>query len=314
MRRFLVLVSSLLTACLPNVDVDASAVTEARVVAVRMTPAEAAPGQEIALEALVADPVYTSTSAAPSWSRCDAQKPLAELGPVSRTCLDDASARVALGQGLRVTTTVPLESCRLFGPNPPLAAAGAAPGRPVDADLTGGYFHPYLVGLGASLDATFARVFCGLANATQAESVSYATGYVRNENPTVEAIVLLRADGTAIGASSSTMVRSGEVLSLTARVPSCTKEPCAGAERYLRRGANGAGLETVREVLRISWSSSVGGVRDAYVGMEDGDATRSARTTWTAPAQAGTHRLWAVVRDDRGGVGWATREVLVAGP
>jgi hypothetical protein len=44
----------------------------------------------------------------------------------------------------------------------------------------------------------------------------------------------------------------------------------------------------------------------------DGDlGWRDHRTVWRAPRAPGEVRLWAVVRDNRGGVSWAFEDVLV---
>jgi hypothetical protein len=290
-----------LSACLPNVEIDEATVRAPKVLAVRAVPAEAAPGDTITWEAVVGAPNGVAL-AEPGWSRCDARRPLAELGPVARACFDDEAARTALGEGLAITTALPRNSCSLFGPNPPPAKPGEAGGRPVDADRTGGYYHPFVVALGAARDAAFARVFCGLAGATQAESVRYATEYRRNTNPIVASIAVVRGGvATELGEDPPLAITAGETLELEVRWPP------ESVERYLRRGDEGALTET-SESLRASFFVTGGAVADPRVGAT---AANAARTAYEAPAEPGEVRVWAVLRDERGGVGWLDRRVRV---
>jgi hypothetical protein len=305
-RLALALAAFGLGACLPDVEVDEATVRSPRLLAARPVPAEAAPGEPITWEALVAAPVG-ATGDAPSWSRCDARRPLAELGPVARACFDDEGARTVLGEGLAVATALPRDSCSLFGPNPPPAKPGEAGGRPVDADRTGGYYHPFVVSSGGERDAAFARVYCGIAGATQGESARYASEYRRNTHPALTSIALVRAnDSVELIEGTRAEVHPGESLFLEARwAPE-------SAERYLRRDESGV-LGEAAEELRVSFFVTGGEVRDPRAGTKD-SARTSARTAFVAPATPGEVRVWAVLRDDRGGVGWSTRSLNVVTP
>ena len=61
-------------------------------------------------------------------------------------------------------------------------------------------------------------------------------------------------------------------------------------------------LATVRETMSVAWFATAGTMRDARTGSSSTDAS----TVWTAPAQAATVHLWAVLRDSRGGVAWTS--------
>jgi hypothetical protein len=59
-----------------------------------------------------------------------------------------------------------------------------------------------------------------------------------------------------------------------------------------------------RESLRVSWFTSAGRFAEERTGRSEGEADVSfSDNTWQAPA-AGVARIWVVLRDDRGGVGW----------
>src|SRR4051812_27834372 len=74
------LAASLLAAgCRPEFDVRSSQVTGLRILAVQSSPAEAAPGADVAYGALVVDPKGERTDAAVDWAYCNESKPLSDL-------------------------------------------------------------------------------------------------------------------------------------------------------------------------------------------------------------------------------------------
>lgn len=67
-----------------------------------------------------------------------------------------------------------------------------------------------------------------------------------------------------------------------------------------------------REAIRVAWFSTAGTLAtDGSGRAEDEAASADADSTWTAPDAAGEARIWLVVRDDRGGVGWQSYRVRV---
>ena len=52
------------------------------------------------------------------------------------------------------------------------------------------------------------------------------------------------------------------------------------------------------------WFATAGTFDEDHTGREEGDVAPSTDNAWTAPSSAGQVHLWAVIRDDRGGVGW----------
>ena len=267
-------------ACIPDLPDDTSTVRDARVLAVQATPAEVRPGLDVKLTALVAGEGRIA------WGLCNVRKPLTELGPVAQVCID----RFALGgtevsrlpDGREATATIPGDVCRRFGPAAPPADASGVAGRPVDPDLTGGYYQPLMIANEAGTVLAQVRVMCGVTGVPNAESVKFTKGYKSNVNPIVESIDL--PERTARGARID--------VHATVDAP----------ETYLWANPDTRLVEERRELVTLSWFSTAGSFADV----------RSEGTnTWTAPDVPGPVRLWIVVRDDRGGVGWIERTVIV---
>lgn len=95
--------------------------------------------------------------------------------------------------------------------------------------------------------------------------------------------------------------------------------PCA--ELNLKNPVYGAGGSAItatlskvaavtrREALVVSWYTTAGELSLRRTGQA-GSAAQSS-TRWTAPSRPGAARLWAVLRDDRGGVGYREVDVQV---
>ncbi len=56
--------------------------------------------------------------------------------------------------------------------------------------------------------------------------------------------------------------------------------------------------------MRVSWVATGGAFDDDTTGRAPTDATPYTDDGWTAPSTPGTVHVWAVLRDDRGGIGW----------
>lgn len=345
LNRTRLLASALaLSACVPELDSDEATVRTPRVLAIQSEPAEATPGaQPVRYRALVADERGVREDADVRWFYCLAQKPLAELGPVSRECLRSDSGRLApLGSGTTLEATLPSEACSLFGPNPPPPKDDAPPGRPVDADESGGYKLPVMVGV-ASGEASEVvlyeqRIRCGLAGVSPALSLEYALRYHDNQNPSVRELRIVRADGArAVLASGQPLdVAAGERVALEIDWPACPASDvcgdgvcgpdesrqtcladcgegggCGGQERYVDLDREALVLTTRREAMRVAWYATAGSYDQERTGVADDVTAPGSTNGWRAPASAGTATLWAVLRDSRGGVGFVTLPVRV---
>jgi hypothetical protein len=333
--RALALCATLICACVPNLDTDEARVGPPRVLAVRAEPAEAKPGSAVRYTALVADAAGSRRDGFLGWFYCLAQKPLAELGPVARTCLSPNSEKLSdIGEGISVRASLPSDGCSLFGPNVPQPPPGEEPSRPVDPDATGGYKQPIIfavdVGQGEIVSLFEQRISCDLPGVSSDTLIDYRLRYHANENPRVLQLHVTRASGKGLSLRSGELLElnSGERIELSAQWPRCPEsdecgdgvcgpdetrvscaEDCAsggtcdGAERYLWYDVQRRELTVRRESMRVSWYASAGTFEQERTGRDEADTSVHSVNTWTAPGRAGEAALWVVLRDARGGVG-----------
>lgn len=308
----LLALAALLTApaCLPSFEDRPWRVEEARVLAVRSTPAELEPGQSVTYEALIARPEGGGDELL-SWSFCTQPRRAEERGAVSSAC--------ARGEALEPTPNpalVPSDACARFGPNSPPTEGDAPPQRPADPDASGGYAIPVHASASLSADTSVeafgkTRIRCDLVGATRPVFDEFEERYVNNQNPALEAIEL-EAAGTLttldpLGAPP--LVAADEHLRLRLRTAPEAIEP------YLRYELELGSLSEVEETLRVRWYFSGGELERALDIQGPGPAGEAAsfETAWTAPSEPGPVRGWVVVSDDRGGTSWLAFELLVEG-
>jgi len=334
-------------ACVPSFDEDLSQVTRARIVALVPTPAEVKEGATLEFEAVVVAP-DAEPRVTPTYQLCVERKPLTELGSVSPACLvtgDSANESVLpLGSGPRVSATLPAEACRLFGPRRPDPKPGEASGRPVDPDVTGGYYNPVVSWLRPSeLVVGSVRLACGLAFASQASQLDFASRYRLNENPALTAIELVQSDGSSIALEETPGEVSfppGAHVSLRAVWPACPREAqcgdgvcsaledsancaedckvfhgCQGAESYAYYDPAQALVVDRREGIEIDWYATAGQFAEEHSGRTENDADGTDTSVeFTLPELPQEVSLWAIVRDDRGGAGYRRARLRVATP
>lgn len=342
LRRWCLLgpVLCVLAACVPEFADDQSVIVAPRILAVRAVPAEAKIGMTVQLTALVAAPPPGAARADDlAWALCLARKPLTELGPVAHECIDQVGAGPEtfqhLGRGASVSSTIPSDACRRFGPLSAPAEAGGVAGRPVDPDLSGGYHQPVVVGSGVGVALGTIRLGCGIVGVPNAESVRFNQGYRPNENPEVERLEIVGPGGPREIVPG--VERPGISLPVGARVdlrvvwPACPRQAvcgdglctsgenqsncaadcrtnpksCAGAESYLWANSDTRVVSERREGISVAWYGSAGTFVDEQTGRTESDPDGvDSFDTWTAPDSPGLVKLWIVLRDDRGGVGW----------
>jgi hypothetical protein len=258
---------SLLCACAPALEDRSALVDRPRLLAVRAEPAEARPGEEVVLRPLVATPPR-ATAPALSWALCLKAKAVAESGAVAAECAQEGSWIRELGLRAAeelVTVRIPGDACALFGPTPPPPAPGQPARRPVDPDSTGGYSLPVRATLEGETVFARVRLRCDSLGVPVQIARELRERYRVNEHP------------------SGLLLEENGVLSWS-----------QGAEPYVIYDSTQVALVERTERLTLSFyaTGAVGIPRQRAEGTE-------ARTDWE-----GT-RLWAVLRDDRGGVAWA---------
>ncbi|MDB4989241.1 MAG: hypothetical protein JWN04_4419 [Myxococcaceae bacterium] len=332
-------------ACIPDLQTDGATVREPTVLAIIADPPESAPTQQqtIHYSALVADENGVRTDLSLAWFDCIAQKPLAELGPVNRVCLQNGSDQlVPIGAGVSVDGKLPAKACSLFGPNPPTPVAGQPAGRPVDPDVSGGYKIPLIIGLNSEVDSQAIlyeqRISCGIANVTPATNVEFNQRYHSNQNPAVSLLLAVRASTGVqqqLAPPDTLQVSPGELVNLAVVWDTCptvdacgdgvcgpdeTASSCAGdcskalgcggQERYVDLDRQSGALVDRRELMRVAWYATAGTYDHERTGVDDRDQSNSSLNGWRAPAAPGDYTLWAVLRDSRNGVGY--RQVAVS--
>jgi hypothetical protein len=74
------------------------------------------------------------------------------------------------------------------------------------------------------------------------------------------------------------------------------------------------GLDARREAMRVSWFATDGDYEHDRTGRTEDEGKAGLTTSengWTAPETTGLVRIWVVLRDDRGGVGWSEVQIDV---
>jgi hypothetical protein len=311
-----------LSACNPSFSDTTAIVGGPHLLAVQAVPAEAAPKASVALSALYVGPDGALDPSSIEWATCLLPAPLGDPGPVNPECLTGASSGlVPLGSGETVHATIPSNACELFGPDSPPPPPNQPAARPTDPDPTGGYYLPVRVlAPGAAPTAAMQRIECAPSGVTEDVFSTFENGYVPNENPVLSSLSLVDPDGGTAAVPTFTpsapaglTVSPGEHVLLDATWPTCPPTPgaCGGAESFLYIDPTSMQVTTQRESIVVSWYATAGSFDEDRVGRAAGDLGTTAQNGWTAPATAGAVQLWIVIRDGRGGEGWASYGALV---
>jgi len=321
--------------CVPTFDDNLPLIEQPTLLSIASEPAEATPGKEVQLSALVGVPRVDGAAPQVDWGLCVARKPLTELGPVNPVCIQPPVKApkeiVDLGSAPTVTATLPLDACRLFGPSLPEPMNGEPAGRPVDPDPTGGFYQP----IGATLRSSgvtslgAVRIFCPPSGLDQEQAAEFNSKYRNNQSPRIQTLSARPESG---GSSlipdepESLVVSPKQVLSFEAAWPTCptsaqcgdgvcsagedrsncvedctTPKGCTGAENYVWFNPETRAVEPRHESIRVSWFSTAGRFANAVTGREESELETTTENTWTAPETSGEVRVWAVIRDARGG-------------
>jgi hypothetical protein len=303
--------------CKPAEEGRPSLLDVPRILAIQSSPADAPPGTEVTVDVLRAGPEGQVDSAAVELDFCVQRKPLAAPGMLASACLEKGpnDALVPIENAQPITSTIPADACAIFGPKPPAPEPNQPPLRPVDPDTTGGYYQPLRALDGDSSSVGFVRIMCGLTGTTQDNSVEFGQRYRANENPRIEQVFFATNGGEAavLDLDVPAEVRPNQQLSLAVVWNDCNgSESCSGAESYLILDPTTNQLRFQRESMRVSWYVTGGTLDRDRSGRSGEDAANDAQNVWVAPSAPGDHTLIAVIRDDRGGVGWVARLLHVA--
>ncbi|HTM44649.1 MAG TPA: hypothetical protein VL137_06815, partial [Polyangiaceae bacterium] len=191
---------------------------------------------------------------------------------------------------------------------------------------------PYSVGL--------TRIDCGIARVTTQQSLDFAKRYRDNENPTIDNVVMnpgRSAISLSSDAATTATVAHGKHVTLRTSWPSCPLKPhcgdgfcgagedrtncaddcsdphgCTGSEPYVAFDPAARKLVDRREAMRVSWYATDGTFDHDRSGRAEAEAaTTYSDNGWLAPDKRGPVRVWVVLRDDRGGVGFGSYFIVV---
>lgn len=295
MRLPLLLFVTLVAAsCKPDFGERDSFVDRTQVLAVRIEPPEAAPGEPVTTSLLVASPGGPVEAPPSDWAFCATPKLLTENGSVSAACLADGVTPIGPASG-GLTAVLPQAGCFDFGPETPSADV-----RPRDPDVTGGYFLPIRARVAGDRGAAsvtafgFARLACNLANAPGDIAASFKAQYKRNENP-----VLLPIEAHLEGAAAPAPL---DGIPRGARVVLRAAWRSEDAETYALFDVKEQVIVNRRESLRVSWFTTAGSFERDRSGRTEEEPETFTENTWSAPDDARVVHLWVVLRDSRGGV------------
>ena len=287
-------------ACKPDFGTPASLVTERRILAIKAEPPEVRPAQTATFTALVVSPDGTDASPAIDWALCTTPKPLDENNVVASACVGDGLMDVGSATP-STSATMPANACALFGPDPPPTPPGQPPLRPRDPDVTGGYYQPLRARQGDVTAFVLERVTCDLAQAGADLAVQYAMTYMANQNPSLTPLTAT-VDGAPVALDA---LPAGKAIDFVVGWPEDS------AESFPVFELTQAALVTHRESLRVSWFATAGSFAHEVTGRDENDPATTTDDVWTAPATAGPVHLWVVLRDSRGGVDFASYELVV---
>jgi hypothetical protein len=299
----------------------------------------------VQLSALIGTPDPNGATSKLSWGLCIARKPLTELGPVNPVCIQPPRQApkdiVDLGPGESVTAKLPTDACSLFGPSLPEAMNGQPAGRPVDPDPTGGFYQPISVTLLDSGVTSMGsvRIFCPPSGLDQQQAAEFNRNYRNNQSPQIDEFSALAESGESLpipDEPEQLVVAPNQALHLQAAWHACphsavcgdgvcgagedkgncaddctTPKGCTGAEDYAWFNPDSRAVESRHESIRVSWFSTAGHFEDAVTGRDESEFDQTTTgDLWTAPAALGEIRVWAVIRDSRGGQ--SSRSFLVS--
>ena len=140
------------------------------------------------------------------------------------------------------------------------------------------------------------RVRCALPQAPIDIAREYAARYTNNQNPQLTTLRLLGSNG-----EKQTDYLPGQAFNIEGSWMPGTAEPFVSYDKQTSQ------LVEATEVLTMSWFVTAGTLDVDRTEAESGEAR--VRAQWTAPEIPQTVRIWAVLRDNRGGMSWSQLSV-----
>ena len=254
-----------------------------RLLGAKSEPAEVAPESRVALTAYAVDPRGGEFTI--DWAAC-VDPSIPGTGSVNTDCItvDSAPYLLPLGEGASIAATVPMLGADLLG----------------GPDATGGVYLPVRL-----------RVFEADARIDGIYRMRIAQGGPPNHNPTLASVDDVMA-GAPLDAGAPTPERAGAAITLRASFAPGSAEP------YPAPQPDGT-EKPVCETLSVSWfstagrfsSDSTGRASDLPACEGSDDQTDTVLQLDTAAAPGSVVDLYVVARDERGGLDFAHRRLVV---
>jgi hypothetical protein len=147
---------------------------------------------------------------------------------------------------------------------------------------------------------------CGFVGTTPTQLGELNADTHPNTNPQIDDVTDPTLGTLVIEEAGTNAVARAQRLDLTAHWAVCDPgaTSCTGSEGYAYLDPQTSDVVVAREEMIVSWFASGGTFDDDSTGRAATDPTPYTNNGWTAPATAGSVHVWAVLRDDRGGVAW----------
>jgi len=307
MKRLL-LVISMLAGCKPDLGSPASLIAGLRILGVKTEPPEVTPGMPVQTDLLAVDPSGRMAAQA-MWSLCLAHKPPAENNVVANDCGQQGKQLEPIMEGgPRITVPIPMNACALNGPDTPPTKMGEPPLRARDADVTGGYYQPIEVKVGAARAFVLERISCNLPNVSVDVVRNFQMRYKPNLNPAFTRLLVggLELPPVVEGQpSASVNVKVGQAVAFEAFWTPESRETFAVYDLIQQA------IVDRREELTVSWFATGGEFDRDRTGTTEADTVSSITNSWIAPVTAGPVHLWIVLRDNRGGLDFREYSITV---
>jgi hypothetical protein len=301
MRLVLVVVlwAACLAGCLGDFD-PASYLTGLRVLGVKAEPPEVAPGETATLT-----PIIFGIAPTVKWSLCT--RPPLPGAAVATECFDSdlGDASVPLGEGPTMQVTMPdLRPEQLGLP-----------------DYTGGVYLPVIL-----------RVSDGAATVTSVYRLRYASKTLpriyANHNPHIEDVLIAFEKDAGTRPLGDLEIHAGDRVSLRAQLPASDHEQYPqiegaleipdggvsldGGVQFFDGGlrVDGITLKYVNETLKVSWFADIGRLDPDITGAAGKLDTTLYLDKHLRPPPTDID-LYVVVRDDRGGLDFTRRTLLL---
>jgi hypothetical protein len=313
--RLLICLALLSAACSTPPDVPASRIVADRVLGVVSDPAEVNPGESVRWTAIVASPHGFTKDADIDWAMCMRPRGPSDPITVAPGCLGEPEHLAEVPDGgmplppplvdldshaISVEQAVPFDICSLVGSEVPLTDTAGNPQRPPDPDVTGGYQMAVRLELRTThhTDESFVRqrIHCRLNSAPADAAGEYAARYVLNTNPELQAVYV---GGVRVSADGEPSVEVRE-----RRLKLVADWHADQRETYVLFDPITHEIVERQELLTVSWFTDAGEF-DVDRTNPDPGKSQSTNTLVIDSDQRRAH-VWVLLRDDRGGLGYAT--------